>query len=408
MKHYTIRCPNCGAPLEILGGRSVQSVTCVYCGSVIDLTQNYKILAKFQKIRLPYSPLRLGMVGKIHRIKFTVIGFVAYSTRSNSTVIEWIDYALHSPIYGYAWLTYENGIFIFSRRIRKTPSVNIKQLHFKDYFSFENRKYRIYEKYSAGIVSVGGSLTYIAKQGDYTFNIEAISPPYGISYEESKDEIEYYKMEYIPAKDIYDGFKIKREPKEEGFNALKPFDSPKLKNLAQISAVFFFIAILAIYGIFKLVNNDRILDGYMNSSIFKSEINVKYTAPKLLRVRVYSNVSNSYRDFMLSLYDVNGKRVYNTEFEISYYYGVEDGESWSEGSKEKDIYIRLKKMGKYRLIITQYGFKKYMVNKITVYDGVLRYGNFIFLLIVSVIGMLIYFVAYIQYKNRLWSDEDDD
>jgi len=408
MKHYTIRCPNCGAPLEILGGRSVQSITCVYCGSVIDLTQHYKIVAKFQNIKLSYYPIQLGMVGKIHRIKFTVIGFVAYSTQKNSKKIEWVDYALHSPIYGYAWLTYENGTFVFSRRIRKSPNVNMKRLHFKDSFKFEDRKYRIYEKYNSYVVSVGGSLTYIAKQGDYSFNVEAISPPYGIAYEESRDEIEYYKMEYIPSKDIYEGFGIKRLPREEEFHPLKPFDSPKLKSLAQISAVFLFIAILAIYGIFKFASGDKIVESYMNAPIFKRELNIKNSAPKLLRVNVYANVSNAYRDFTLYLYDSNGNIVYNTVFEISYYHGIEDGESWTEGTQEEDIYIRLKTPGRYTLIVTQYSFSKGMINKITLYDGVLRYRYFLTLLIISIIGMLSYFIAYLQYKSRLWGEEDDE
>ena len=408
MKHFTIRCPNCGAPLNVLGGRNIQSVVCEYCGSVIDLTDEYKIVSKFRKSTSKLFPLELGMQGKINRIKFTVIGYVGYASSPKSSVAEWIDFALHSPIYGYAWLTYEDGTFVFSRRIRKTPVDKIWQMKKGDSFKFEGRKYRVYEGYRSYVVSAGGSLTYIAKKGDSIYSIEAISPPYGIAYEHSDDEIEYYKMEYIPSKQIYESFSIKGTPREEGFNALKPFSSPMAAYISKVGAVFFIISILALFLIHKSASGDLILYDFLNSSIYKKEINIKKTAPYLTEVYIQTNLNNQYRDFVLSLYDENRKVVYTKSFEISYYHGVDGGESWSEGQKYEDIYIRLEKPGRYTLYINQYGYRKGDMVRVEVLDGVLRSFYFIILAILSFLGMIAYPVAYLKYRGVLWGDEDDD
>ena len=407
MKHFTIRCPNCGAPLNVLGGRNIQSVVCEYCGSVIDLTDDYKIVAKFRKSTAKLFPLELGMQGHIKRVKFTVIGFVGYASSPKSRVAQWIDFALHSPIYGYAWLTYEDGTFVFSRRIRKTPVDQIWHLEKGDSFKFEGRKYRVYEGYRSYVVSAGGSLTYLAKQSDSIYSIEAISPPYGIAYERSDDEIEYYKMEYIPSKDIYESFGIKGTPREEGFNALKPFSSPMAAYISKVGALFFIISLLAIYIISKTASGEVVLYDFLNSSIYKKEITIKKSAPYLTEIYFHTNLNNAYRDFLLALYDGNKKIVYMKSFEISYYHGREGGESWSEGQNYEDIFIRLKKPGKYTLYINQYGFKKGDNIRIEVIDGVLRKKYFIILAVLSFLGLMAYPVAYLKYKGVLWDDEDD-
>ncbi len=408
MKHFTIKCPNCGAPLNVLGGRNIQSVVCEYCGSVIDLTDDYKIVSKFRKSTSKLFPLELGMQGDINHIKFTVIGYVGYASSPKSRVAEWIDFALHSPIYGYAWLTYENGVFVFSRRIRKTPVAKIWQMDKGDSFKFEGRKYRVYEGYRSYVVSAGGSLTYLAKQGDSIYSIEAISPPYGIAYEHSEDEIEYYKMEYIPSKDIYESFGIKGTPKEEGFNALKPFKAPMASYISKVAFVFFIISIIAIYMLHTKASGNLILYDYIKSANYQKEITISKTAPYLTEVYITTTLNNTYRDFSLSLYDSSKNIVYQKSFEISYYHGYDDGEYWTEGSRVEDIYIPVKKSGKYILNIVVAGYKRGDLIKLELIDGVLRSRYFIILAVLSLLGMLAYPFAYLKNKGVLWGDSDDE
>lgn len=407
MKHFTIRCPNCGAPLNVLGGRNIESVVCEYCGSVIDLTDNYNIVSKFRENTSNLYPFKLGMQGKIHDIEFTIIGFVGYASSSKRQNPEWIDFALHSPIYGYAWLTFENGTFVFSRRIRKIPSAKIWNMGEGDSFRFEGRKYRIYEMYRSYVVSAGGSLTYIAKKGDSIYSIEAISPPFGIAYEQSEDEIEYYKMEYISTIDIYESFNIEDTPPQEGFNALKPFDNPLSVYITKVGTLFFIISLLALYLIHKEGSGNVILKDYINSVVYQKKIDINKTSPYLTHINIMTGLNNGHRDFNLKLYNSNRILVYQKSFELSYHHGYDDG-YWSEGSREEDIYIPLFSSGKYILNITSFRYQQGDLVKIEILGGVLRSIYFQILAFLSFLGMLAYPIAYLKNKISLWKDEDDE
>jgi LSD1 subclass zinc finger protein len=50
-KVQSIKCSNCGAPLKLLGGGRVMTVTCAYCKSVLDLNDNYKVLSNFRNTK---------------------------------------------------------------------------------------------------------------------------------------------------------------------------------------------------------------------------------------------------------------------------------------------------------------------------------------------------------------------
>jgi len=80
-KLYSIKCPNCSAPLAIIGGGRVQTITCAYCKSVIDLNDNYKILSQFKNVIDPQVPFKIGMRGKIENVEWTIIGWIVYKIR---------------------------------------------------------------------------------------------------------------------------------------------------------------------------------------------------------------------------------------------------------------------------------------------------------------------------------------
>lgn len=62
---YSIKCTNCAAPLKILGGGRVTTVTCQYCNSVLDMADHYKVVAQFHDKYRPPVPFTLGMQGTI-------------------------------------------------------------------------------------------------------------------------------------------------------------------------------------------------------------------------------------------------------------------------------------------------------------------------------------------------------
>ena len=106
----SINCTQCGAPLTLHGGHRVESLTCGFCGSVLDAHEDFKVVRTYADLKRPYSPLALGMSGKIKDVEFTIIGMVQYRDAWHDS---WLEYAIYSPTHGYAWVAYEHGHFLF-------------------------------------------------------------------------------------------------------------------------------------------------------------------------------------------------------------------------------------------------------------------------------------------------------
>lgn len=411
MSVYAISCPSCGGSLDVLGGgRQISSLTCKYCGSVLDVENEYKVLAKFAKIDLPKSPFRLGMQGMIKGVAFTIIGMVAYSCVKGRSVGEdtWLDFMLFSPTHGYAWLSYEEGNTIFSRRTRDIPSRKLDSLRPKEKFTFENQSYQFYEAYRAYITYVQGELTWVARRDDMIRLYDAIRPPFGLSLEKNFNESEYSISEYLDAAEVYKSFGISASPKES-FHPLKPFLAAKTKAFSKASALFAGIALLMVIlvSIFhggKLIGEDT-FNALSRTIAFHID-----NPQHLVELDIQSNVDNSWVYYDISVVDANGVEVYALGEEISYYHGYEGGESWSEGSRRATAYFKVAHAGDYRLNFSAPENRNSFYTKVSIRENVVRSLYFVILLVAFGLGTLIYLIKYGSYYSKLWkhTQEDDD
>ncbi|MEA3523333.1 MAG: DUF4178 domain-containing protein [Campylobacterota bacterium] len=411
MSAYAINCPNCAGSLDALGGgRQVVSLTCKYCGSVLDVEDEYKVLAQFKKVDIPSSPFRIGMQGKIKGIDFTIIGMVAYSCVKGVSVGEdtWIDFMLFSPTHGYAWLSYEEGTVIFSRRTRSLPSSNFMGLSPKNRVDFEGKTYKFYEAYRAYVSYVQGELTWVARKHDLVHIFEAIRPPFGVTLEHSKNEDEYSISEYLKAEDIYESFGLTQKT-SESFHALKPFSAPKSKSLAFASALFIGVSLFMI--IFVLLFNSGTFIKEDNFSSRSRQIPFHIDNPEhLVELDIRSNVNNSWIYYDISVIDKQNEEIYALGKEISYYHGYEGGESWSEGSREASAYFKVPKSGDYLLLFNAPENRVGVPTRISIKENVIRSYYFIGLFFFFIFTASIYLFKRIAYESRLWkhTQEDDD
>ncbi len=306
MSVYAIKCPNCGGSLDVLGGgRQIVTFTCKYCGSILDVENEYSVLGKFTKVTFPRTPFRLGMSGKLKGIEFTIIGMVVYNCEGD----EWIDYMLHSPTHGYAWLGYEDGNTIFSRRTRNLPSKKMTSLTPKKSFEFDGRKYKFYEQYRARITYVQGELTWVARKNDATIIYDAISPPYGLSYERSGSESEYVISEYLEASDVYESFKISATP-EQSFHSLKPFNASKSKAFSKVSMFFGLLSLFMVILLGVFYSGTLISGGTFTGKT--KEIAFHIDDPShLVELDIHANVDNDWIYYDVSVIDSQSGK-YNT------------------------------------------------------------------------------------------------
>ncbi|MBV9773566.1 MAG: hypothetical protein JO040_06425, partial [Gemmatimonadetes bacterium] len=77
--------------------------------------------------------------------------------------------------------------------------------------------------------------------------------------------------------------------------------------------------------------------------------------PANLDVALHTDVSNNWVYFNFALIDQGTGKVVEFGREVSYYYGVDEGESWSEGNRDDDVVIPTVPAGRYVLRIAPDG-----------------------------------------------------
>ena len=413
----SIKCPRCAAPLNLFGGGRIQTVTCSYCNSVIDLNESHKVLSNFKNAPRPDVPFKLGMVGKLKGVEYTLIGLVQYETIQYAEV--WTDFLLFSPLYGYAWLTYDEGHLIFSRRTRDVPNTLYSEIPYHKSMVVQEKSYEYMCAYDAKITYVEGELTWIAKKGERTSFMDLIHPPYGISVEKSTSEIEYYKSEYMSKDEVYDAFDIpkKEQPLASDFHMLKPFEKHILNPLSTIAMLVLIIMIFVFMGLNIDGKGETILSmKATNKAVTQKEFTLsssKYLLELQLKTEGFiAGDSDIINNFNLKI-QKGKERLFTLNKASGYTFASQSSiddrlSSWEANSKEVLVYIKLKQTGIYTLTVTPVDSSKTTQMNITLKEQRVRNNYMIYFTIMALISFLLYYYYKIRYRQRLNEERDEE
>ena len=416
-KVQAIKCTNCAAPLTLLGGGRVESITCAYCKSVLDLNDNYKVLSNFKNVKMSYTlPFEVGMRGKLKGIEYTIIGRVSYQ---DTIYVEstWSDFLLFSPLYGYAWLCYEQGHLLYSKRNRTFPNLTWDEIENQSVVVVDGKEYKPYDAYTAKITYVEGELTWVAKRGDKIEYIDLIASPYGITAENSGVEIEYYDDEYLDSDAVYEAFLVEEEKRDgaEAFHPLKPFKRPLLKALSKVSLWFMLIVALLMMAVmfdgsgkwitsFKAENNSSVKEPFSLSS-------TKY----LTAIHIKANSAKALNNFNMKLFKEE-KLLFSLTQKNAYIFDPKSNKvskrltTWERRAKEIVVYLNLEQVGLYQLLVSPIDSSLSSTLTITVEEQHSRVNYlFIFMLFLLFFALSYYFLLW-RHKRKLASEQgiDDD
>ena len=354
----SIKCTNCAAPLTLLGGGRVESITCSYCKSVLDLNDNYKVLSNFKKVKERHKlPFELGMKGKLKGVEYTIIGRITY-TETIYVDHSWSDFLLFSPMYGYAWLTYEQGHLLYSKRNRTFPNLTWEEIEQQSLVVVDEQEYKPYDAYTAKVTYVEGELTWIAKYGDKINYIDLVSTPYGISAENNGKEIEFYNDEYLDANEVYEAFSVSNEQRDtaKGFHPLKPLNRPFFKELSKISLWFIFIMGLLMMG-FVLDGSGKTLLSFNTANLSPVKEPFTLTSTKYLTsIHIKANSAKALNNFNIKLFKEE-QLIFSLTQNNAYIFDETTAkvskrlETWERRAKEIMVYLNLEKEGLYQLSV---------------------------------------------------------
>ncbi len=338
---YSIKCTNCAAPLSLIGGGRVSTVTCSYCNSILDLNDNYKVVAKFNAKERPDVPFTLGMKGTIKGVEWTIIGMITYRTDDPE---EWTEFFLYSPLYGYGWLVYEKGRLSFSKRVRDFELREWREKNYPRTLFYRKGHYLAAEEsYYCYVGFVEGEMSWVAKANDriecWDYNgVQGRS----LSIERSNSEYEVYLNEKLDNESVYKSFGVDKSKQVSPTksireklideDAIQSPASPLLKGLGVILAVL----LLSLIGSYY---TDKTVFYKSTDHPFTQEMNITsdaYVTQIALRAPSAAILNN----YTLSLHQ-NGKRVFHIDKALavseSYYFK----KTWKQGSNLVNVYIKL-------------------------------------------------------------------
>ena len=412
-KKYSIKCTKCAAPLTLLGGGRIETITCSYCKSVLDLNDDYKVLSNFKNVKEKHAlPFDIGMKGELKGIEYTIIGRVTYK-ELEPPFDEWSEFLLFSSLYGYAWLTYEQGHLLFSKRNRTFPSLSWDDTYFAKNIALEGHNYKAFNHYDANIIYVEGELTWVAKKNTKVSFIDFIEAPYGLSAEKTKSEIEYYSTEYLNADEVYTAFSVADEKREEGngFNPLKPFSRPFIEALSKMSIWVFILSIFLIFAVYFDGQGKMVSHFEINNKVQTKESFTLKNTNYLTSIELSSPSSKALDSFNIKLYK-DTQLVFSANSHNAYIFEKETQkikkilEKWEHKAKKVKIYLNLDEIGTYELLVDPVSKEGDLKLNVTVHQAVSRINYLVIFSVFVLFFSLLYYYFKWRYHTKIKSEQE--
>ena len=358
MPAKTGSCSACGNSVQAMSSEAV-SVVCAYCNTVVVLSDNpqtstVQTVASAKKKHKNPSIFPLGMWATFDNMKFQLVGNITY-TEENEGVYEYLFYA---KAYGYRWLSCYNGHFSLEEKIEgglKTSYSACSALPCKAEVKEFGKKWKMFERGNLEVFSVYGEMPWVAQKGDRSRYVEFIRPPFSLTIERSKNEMEFSVGKYISRSELQEAIgpvKVKW-PWQSGVASNQVnTKKPEQCLLAFIAALFAVLAGFFAYG--NLNSGTLVSNMTVSASQYKEEHLTKsfeLSGENFNKIEMRAAVDNSWIWVDFALVNEKEQSILDGSANLSYYHGYEGGESWSEGSREDVFIFKDVPAGKYKLLL---------------------------------------------------------
>ena len=415
-------CPHCGGPLELRAPDKTERVTCPNCNSLLDVNQGQlKFLKALEKPSFqPVIPI--GSTGDVPEGKMTVIGAMTRSVTIEGTKYFWGEYLLYNPQIGFRWLVHSDEHWNY---VQAVPPGEVTEL--PPSANFRGANYRIFQDAPAVVESVLGEFYWKVEAGERVRGVDYVSPPYILSKEvttvhvpdstepgktRATGEINWSLGTYVTPKQIEKAFGVSGLRRPSGIAPNQPYRYKwiyKYWLLFLVAAFLIGFATLIVSGSTKEVFSQTVtfqpLPNADGTQVFFSEP-FELSGRRNIRVTAESPLQNAWIDLEGDLINDETGLVQSFPIEISYYQGVEEGESWTEGSQKDSTSSSSMPAGKYilRLEGQWEKWQEPATVSVRIEQNVTSGFNFILVLVGISIVPIIMGIYHISFERRRWSE----
>jgi len=350
-----LQCPKCAGRLEVRGLGQTTTIACSSCGSLVDISSDdLRIISTYDaKItRKPVIPL--GTRGTLRGDPYEVIGFMCRAITVEDTDYEWSEYLLFNPYKGFRWLTEYNGHWNDVKTITGQPEDGANQA-----VTYLGSTFNLFQTAEARVTYVLGEFYWRVSVGEKAFVSDYVMPPLMLSQEKTKEETTWSLGEYIEPDAVAGAFGMKTGmPVRVGVYANQPSPAAaKGKSVARAFAGLVAAAVLIQLSSCALAQNRKVFEqSYTFSPEQRGQALV--TEPFVLTgrasnvaIETRADVENKWIYLSMALINLDSGQAYDFGREVSYYHGVDGGDSWSEGGRSDEAVLPSVPAGQYYLRI---------------------------------------------------------
>ena len=407
--------------MQLRGFAHTLSVTCGQCRSVLDTsTGEAGILSKVQA-QYKIEPLvPLGSRGKFDGVTYEAIGFEQRYTISDGETFYWQEYVLFHPYKGFRYLSEYNGHWNYIRPTEVLPAGLFHK-------SYEGKTYRPFQKAVARTGYVIGEFPWRVEIGEAVTMVDYVAPPGILSSESNAVETTWSMGQYMSGADIWTAFGLKGEPppKPTGVYANQP--NPHAGKAAHSWKMFAIFAalLLAILCIFVASHKEEpVFNGAFkfdptaqtDQSVVSPPFEITGGHPTAIHIESRANVTQNWLYLQIALVNKDTNESFDFGETLSYYSGVDGGESWSEGSLKSGTTVHRVPAGHYYIRIdperereageTPAAAAQGIEYRVKIFQGATNVGLFFIVILLLLPPPIIAWLRSRNFENQRWSESD--
>jgi hypothetical protein len=351
-KTGAIDCPACGAPITLHAFGGIEQVACAYCGTICKPEEdgNLDIVQRVERQR-QQSMLSLYERGEIDGHTWEIIGIA----RRHVDVYPWQEFLLFNPYEGYRWLIYQmtDGVWSFGGPL---PGAVEVQPGAQPVAKWAGESYKHFSSGRARVTYVEGEFPWRVLLDDVAQAHDYICPPKMISVEVEQNEhgadVNFTQMRPISSAEVWAAFKKPGPPPPtHGIHpaALNPYQT-KFYLVAGLVLALVWLLCVAVY--ISARDNEVVLSTPIGpQQTLTQELDIGEPGEhQTLEFELKSTgMNNSWAYTEVMLVDVETEEAMGLGLEIDAYSGVDEGESWSEGTNPRRVLVGNVRGGKYIL-----------------------------------------------------------
>jgi hypothetical protein len=276
-----------------------------------------------------------------------------------------------------------------------------------------------YKRFSFGgarVDHVEGELYWRVEVGERVDSEDYIAPPRMLSYERSESEITWSLATYVTRDEIAKKFPNATLPPQVGVAPNQPAPGPMLGRilLVCVALVFLLGVVQAIRAHASVVTTQTVkLDPQKNADegqvVFTDPFPLRSGQPIAIDVAIPA-LENTWAEVHGDIIDESTGLLQGFDVPVEYYAGIDEGESWDEGSRRNRVVLGALPTGTYALRLEvfreKWGNPGQGTATVTVTEGVARPGWTALALVVLLVGFGGAFLIRRSFEKRRWENSD--